>query len=144
MVDLNLDLVDWVSQYPELARYVPSHPSFLDQSSCGTSVGGNTGTVNSFTPLDLGDVTGGVFSAGNLLEGNHLMCLALEVVKTVSPNALDSLYATISPALNLIESAIDSSLLGCPELGTLTVGGTDFLTGIQNLFPGAARSGSVL
>lgn len=36
------------------------------------SIGGNTGTVNSFTGVDLGDTTGGVYNAQTLFEGNNL------------------------------------------------------------------------
>ena len=52
-MQLNLDTLALVAQYPELG-----------------SIGGNVGTVNSFTGVDLDDVAGGVLNAGKLLESN--------------------------------------------------------------------------
>ena len=64
LIELNLDVVSMILNYPELG-----------------SIGGNVGTVNSFTGVDLDDVLGGVLNAGQLLEGNNLLCFVLEVVK---------------------------------------------------------------
>jgi hypothetical protein len=41
------------------------------------SIGGNTGTVDSFTGVDLADLTGGVFNAETLLKDNNLFCFAM-------------------------------------------------------------------
>lgn len=41
------------------------------------SIGGNTGTVDSFTGVDFADLTGGVFNAENLLKDNNLFCFAM-------------------------------------------------------------------
>lgn len=41
------------------------------------SVGGNTGTVDSFTGVDFANLTGGVFNAETLLEDNNLFCFAM-------------------------------------------------------------------
>lgn len=41
------------------------------------SVGGNTGEVDTFTGVDLSNLTGGVFNAATLLEGNNLFCFAM-------------------------------------------------------------------
>lgn len=41
------------------------------------SIGGNTGTVDSFTGVDFADVTGGVFNSETLLKDNNLFCFAM-------------------------------------------------------------------
>ncbi|KAJ3847013.1 hypothetical protein EV368DRAFT_69444 [Lentinula lateritia] len=38
------------------------------------SIGGNTGQVNTFTGVDVADLTGGVYNAATLLEGNNFQC----------------------------------------------------------------------
>jgi hypothetical protein len=43
-------------------------------------IGGNTGKPNTFTGVNIADLTGGVFNAETLLEGNNLMCFAFQAV----------------------------------------------------------------
>ena len=38
-------------------------------------IGGNTGKVNTFTPIDIEDLTGGVFKSNDLLDPEKLSCL---------------------------------------------------------------------
>ncbi|KAN0120082.1 Cloroperoxidase [Hyaloscypha variabilis] len=129
LVDLNLDIVSWVLKYPELG-----------------SIGGNTGTVNSFTGVDLGNVTGGVFNAESLLEGNNLMCFVFEAVKTLAPNSLSTLFSVLEIPLELITDTLGSALTGlsCPALTDLTIGGQGFEDAITTMFPGARKSGGAL
>ncbi|KAL1649581.1 hypothetical protein SLS58_001638 [Diplodia intermedia] len=129
LVPLNLDIVGWVQKHPELG-----------------SIGGNTGTVNSFTGLDLSNVTGGVVNAGSLLEGNNLLCFVLEVVKTFAPNSLSPLLKTLEVPLQLISDAITGPItsLACPAWKDLTDGGEPLWDGLQERFPGAGRAGSSL
>ncbi|OJD31450.1 oxidase [Diplodia corticola] len=129
LISLNLDTVGWVLKHPELG-----------------SIGGNTGTVNSFTGLDLSDITGGVLNAASLLEGNNLLCFVLEVVKTFAPNSLAPLLKTLEAPLKLISDAITGPLtdLACPAWKDLTEGGEPLWDGIQSKFPGASQAGSSL
>jgi hypothetical protein len=73
------------------------------------------------------------------------VCFVFEVVKTLAPNSLSSLFSVLEVPLQLITSTIGSVLLNmsCPALTDLTVGGQNFVEGIQNLFPGAAKSNTV-
>jgi len=41
------------------------------------SIGGNTGTVDSFTGLRIADLTGGILNAQSLLKDNNLFCFAM-------------------------------------------------------------------
>lgn len=110
------------------------------------SIGGNTGTVNSFTGVDIANLTGGVINAATLLEGNNLLCLVFEVVKTVSPNLLSGIWATLAQPLELITNAIDTPLLNlsCPAFKDLQIGGQPIWEALKNDFPGAMMSNSTL
>ncbi|KAL1587487.1 hypothetical protein WHR41_03825 [Cladosporium halotolerans] len=68
------------------------------------SVGGNTGTTNSFVGLDPSDLTGGVFNAATLAEGNNLMCYGLQLALQQTPDLLSGVLAGITNSL------------GCPAL----------------------------
>jgi hypothetical protein len=110
------------------------------------SIGGNTGTVNSFTGVDVGNLTGGVLDAATLLQGNNLLCLAFEVIKTASPNMLSSVWATLAGPLQLLTNALATPLLdlACPALADLTLGGQPFWTVLENEYPGAKKANSSL
>ncbi|CZR54683.1 related to oxidase [Phialocephala subalpina] len=129
LVELNLDLINWVTQHPELA-----------------SVGGNTGEVNSFVGLDLANVTGGILSAERLLEDNNLLCFALEIVKTFSPNSLSPLFATLAVPLGLVMDATSAPILSlaCPAFADMMMDGKPLWEGLFGQFPGAAKSGSAM
>ncbi|KAK6863781.1 oxidase [Apiospora arundinis] len=126
LVQTNLDLVDWIVQHPVLA-----------------SVGGNLGRVNSYAGVNVEDVTGGVLNATSLLEGNNLMCFVLQVVKTFAPNSASSLFKTLEAPLKLVNDAVLNPLLdlSCPAFKDLSMDGKDFLTGLMDKYPGAAKSG---
>lgn len=87
------------------------YPEFL-------AIGGNTGSVNTFTAVDLEDLTGGVFSATNLLQGNNAICFGFEASLQEAPDILSGLYSDVQPALDALESAIAqaTSGLSCPSL----------------------------
>ena len=106
-----------------------------------SSIGGNTGTVNSFAGLDLGDLTGGVFNLATLLENNNLLCFAFEVVKLLAPNSLSGLFSVLDVPLKMITDTLGSALhnFTCPALTDLTIGGQSFQDGIQVKYPGAAK-----
>ncbi|KXJ90382.1 Chloroperoxidase [Microdochium bolleyi] len=125
LVDLNLDLLSWIAKHPEIAN-----------------IGGNMGTTNSFTGVDLQDLTGGALNAVKLLQGNNLVCFSLEIVKAFAPNSLSTLFATIAKPLQMINDAVGPPLLSlaCPAMGELTAGGKALL----DKYPGAKKSGFAL
>jgi hypothetical protein len=129
LVDLNLDLLEWSTK----------HPFLLD-------IGGNTGQVNTFTGVDLSNITGGLLNAETLLEGNNLICFALGIAKTLGPNSLSTLYAALSVPVTLISDALVGPLidLECPVYADLSNHGNSVWTTILNTYPGAERSGSGL
>ena len=129
LVDLNLDLIDWLAKYPALA-----------------SLGGNMGAVNTFAGVDIADVTGGLLNSVSLLQGNNLLCFVLEAVKTFAPNSLSTLFKVLEVPLRIVNDALLSPLLdlGCPAFGDLKMGGEEFMTGLLNKYPGAKKSGFAL
>lgn len=88
------------------------HPQFL-------SIGGNTGKTNSFTGVDLEDLTGGLYNTQTLLEGNNLACFGFQAAVQFAPDLLKGLVKDLTTPLGQLGDALNSALngLGCPQLG---------------------------
>ncbi|KAF1933715.1 Cloroperoxidase [Didymella exigua CBS 183.55] len=129
LIPLNVDIISWVMKHPELG-----------------SIGGNTGNVNSFSGLDLRNMTGGLVTSASLLEGNNLLCFAFELLKTFLPNSLSPLLATLAGPINMVTDVLATSTisLACPAWQDLIKGGEPLWDVIQHKFPGASKSGSSL
>ncbi|KAI5241383.1 Cloroperoxidase [Aureobasidium subglaciale] len=80
------------------------HPKFLN-------IGGNLGKTNTFTGVDVTNLTGGVYNAGDLLKGNNAACFAYQVAAQAKPDVALSVF-------NLLNQVLGSvlSVLGCPQL----------------------------
>lgn len=101
------------------------HPKFLD-------VGGNTDGTNTFTGVDVNDLTGGVFNGQNLLEGNNAACFAYQNAAQAKPDlALDLLGGILDRLTDTLGDI--SNQLSCPQLENID---EDLL----NDFPGYSRS----
>ncbi|CAE6534056.1 unnamed protein product [Rhizoctonia solani] len=112
----DVDLVDAILKYPELL-----------------SIGGNTGKVNSFAGVDIGNITGGVYNLGNLLEGNNLVCFGFQAAQQAIPDVLKGILGDITSVLLSLVSKIGPILsgLGCPEL-------TKYDASVFEAYPGSA------
>lgn len=88
----NLDLI-------KIAQVVPE----------AVSVGGNTGTVNSFTGVDLGDLTGGAYRTSDLLVPGKFACFFYQLTLALVPDFLRSqaLGTFLAGALTLLHNRID-------------------------------------
>ncbi|KAK5170829.1 hypothetical protein LTR04_003088 [Oleoguttula sp. CCFEE 6159] len=95
-------------------RHRAQHPEFLN-------VGGNTGTTNSFTGVDVSSLTGGVYNAQTLLQGNNLMCFAFQAAQQGAPDLLKGVFADTTAALSKLSGAVASATsgLGCPQLAAI-------------------------
>ncbi|KAF8912342.1 hypothetical protein CPB85DRAFT_1508999 [Mucidula mucida] len=91
------------------------------------AVGGNTGTVNSFTSVNLGDLTGGVYNAKNLLKGDNLLCFMHQLLMAAIPDILQGGLLD-SVILQYIAPLIAG--LACPEL-------TKWDNSVFGIYPGA-------
>jgi len=80
------------------------HPKFLN-------IGGNTGTTNSFTGVDLADLTGGVFNGQTLAQGNNLGCFVYQLSAQAKP---DVATGPLTKLQDVIGDIIKP--LGCPQL----------------------------
>lgn len=83
------------------------HPKFL-------SIGGNTGTTNSFTGVNITDLSKGVFNGETLTQGNNLGCFALQAAAQAEP---DILVGEFTDLLNTLGSI--ATQLSCPQLEAL-------------------------
>jgi hypothetical protein len=68
--------------------------------------------------VDVDDLTGNVFNAQTLLEGNNAMCLAFTAAQVASPDILRGLLGNIVKVVQHLTDALNPILqtLGCPEL----------------------------
>ena len=87
------------------------HPEFA-------SIGGNTGTVNSFTGIDPAGLTGGIFNVATLAYGNNLFCYALQLTVQETPDILSNLLLSVSSGINVLGPVMNKLMnkLGCPTL----------------------------
>jgi hypothetical protein len=82
-------------------------------------VGGNTGEPNTFTGVNIADLTGGVFNAETLFEGNNLMCFAFQALSAGAPDILKGLFGSVLAAVQKLSDALNNAVLvplKCPEL----------------------------
>lgn len=87
------------------------------------SVGGNTGTVNSFAGVDLGDITGGAYHTADLLNPTKFVCFFYQLTLAVIPDFLrsEALGTSLATALNLLHSKIDPYVdPQCAKIGELS------------------------
>jgi hypothetical protein len=96
-----VDAVNQLLEYPELIV-----------------VGGNTGEPNSFTGVDIGDLSGGVYNAESLTKGNNAMCFALQNIEQGAPDLLRGLVGDVLVAVRKLTDTLDPilQLLGCPQI----------------------------
>lgn len=85
------------------------------------SVGGNTGTTDSFFGVNPANLTGSVYTLDNLLEGNNLFCYGLQYTKEAMPDVLSGLFSDVKKALNVLSPVFDSAVssLGCPQTDSI-------------------------
>jgi hypothetical protein len=89
--------------------------------------------VNSFTGANLGDITGGVYNAQTLLQGNNALCFAFQAAQQGIPSVLSGLLSNIGPVVALVAQFVNpvTSALDCPALNT-------FNQSAFNQYPGAS------
>lgn len=95
-------------------------------------IGGNTGTTNSFAGVDLGNLTGGVYTSANLFQGNNLGCFLFQALQQGLPSELEGLVSSLlQPAIDLVNDKVDPvlQLLDCPAL-------TEFDQSLFEQYPG--------
>lgn len=91
----------------DLINAAALHPKFLN-------IGGNTGEVNTFTGVDVENLTGGLFNGASLLEGNNLGCFVYQFAAQAKP---DIALGVLTPLLNSVGKIV--AQLGCPQLANI-------------------------
>lgn len=107
----------------------------LAQTTPGVvAVGGNTGTVNSFTGVNLADITGGVYNTQDLLNPQKFVCFFYQISLAVVPDILRSklLGTVLATALNLLQNQLQPFI--DPNCAKIANYNDDFAA----QFPGAA------
>jgi hypothetical protein len=82
------------------------------------SVAGNVNGVNTYAPVDLGNLTGGVYQTGQLAEGNNLECFVFQNILAAGPDVLGGTFSNVGQAFQPLSDTILTRLtgLGCPQL----------------------------
>ena len=72
------------------------------------SVGGNTGKVNTFTGVDLGDITGGAYKTSDLTNPTKFVCFFYQLTLALVPDFLrsEALGTALAGALSLLQTRI--------------------------------------
>ncbi|KAF7196971.1 Dothistromin biosynthesis peroxidase dotB [Pseudocercospora fuligena] len=114
LADVFLDLLAGAQQYPDTLR-----------------IGGNTGTTNSFTGVDVGNLTGGVFNGASLFQDNNLACFAFRAAQAGSIDELNGVLNTIGNLISPLTDQLNTALsaLSCPQL-------SNYNSQLFSLFPG--------
>ena len=102
--------VNFAVDFAQMAIQVPE----------AATVGGNTGTVNSFAGVDLGDITGGIYHTSDLLDPQKFVCYFYQLALALVPDFLRSyaLGAVLGSALSLLQNQIGPLVpAGCATIG---------------------------
>ncbi|KAB8556610.1 hypothetical protein FH972_025647 [Carpinus fangiana] len=100
----------------DLLAAAVQNPQFL-------SIGGNTGKVNTFTPVDIQNITGGLYSLATFAEPHNLQCFIYQLVIQAGPDILEGSILDTLGAINLLKDPL-SKLVGgvsCPTLNKVQV-----------------------
>ncbi|KAI5356853.1 Putative chloroperoxidase [Septoria linicola] len=89
------------------------YPKFL-------SVGGNLGKANTFTGVNPSDLTGGVYNAQMLSQGNNAMCFGSQFLAQAMPDMIkcSGVLGDLTGSLSSFTSAFNTAFggLNCPQL----------------------------
>lgn len=102
-------------------------------------IGGNTGKVNTFTGVDLQNLTNGAYNLETLSQGNNGACFLLQASLAGLPDAADPALGAAGSLLGWVTQQLGPTAekLGCPQLSS-------FENTLFNSFPGASYTGTDL
>ncbi|KAI9710625.1 MAG: hypothetical protein M1812_007390 [Candelaria pacifica] len=107
--------------------------SLIEADPRTISMGGNTGGPNTFTGIDIGDLSGGVYNSKNILDGQNFACFQYRLVQEATNSQLNnpagerllSLGSTLGQAIDNVYGQLTGpkGTAGCPtanikDLGT--------------------------
>lgn len=93
--------------------------------------------MNSFTGVSVADLTGGVFDATTLFQGNNFFCFAFQLAQQGLPAFVKGPLNIVNQVTGLVSQYFNPLLSGlqCPQLG-------QYDQGLFNNYPGAFYSPS--
>ncbi|OQO04752.1 hypothetical protein B0A48_09675 [Cryoendolithus antarcticus] len=96
-------------------------------------IGGNTGKPNSFTGVNVADLSGGVYHAETLFQGNNFACFAFQLMQQGIPDFLNNAILDLGTVTSFINKYVGSYMggLGCPQLGQYDLGLFDQFPGYK-------------
>ncbi|KAI0201210.1 hypothetical protein F4808DRAFT_469865 [Astrocystis sublimbata] len=105
---------------PDFLADVLEHASYYPRL---LSIGGNTGKPNTFAPIDVEDLTGGVFKTADLLKSNNLECFVLQIIQAAAPDQLGTMFSDVKNALLPLTDKLQQLLDGksCPQLQSVNM-----------------------
>ncbi|KAI7579918.1 hypothetical protein KC346_g19072, partial [Hortaea werneckii] len=113
------------------AQQCASYPS-----AC--QVGGNTGEVNSFSGVNVGDLSGGLInSVEDLSDPARMGCFIRQALQADVPSFLDKVFngATLNTLLGLVDTMLTPALQGLGACEGIPAGRSMFEYGSE--YPGA-------
>ncbi|KAF2167170.1 hypothetical protein M409DRAFT_54361 [Zasmidium cellare ATCC 36951] len=95
--------------------------------------GGNTGKVNTFTGLNVANISGGILDVSTLFTGDNFACFSFQLLQQGIPNFLDNAINDLAPVTDLINKYVGPIVggLSCPQLGNLSIGLFDQFPGYK-------------
>ncbi|CZT41973.1 related to oxidase [Rhynchosporium secalis] len=113
----------------DLLAAAVQYPQFLN-------IGGNTGKVNTFTGIDITNLTGGLLNGATLLEGNNLACFLLQGVFQFLPDTLLSTVGELGALLSKLNGITNNALapLSCKKLVKINKDQFSQFPGAKGLF----------
>lgn len=88
------------------------------------SIGGNTGEVNTFTGVDLGNITGGAYQTSDLTNPTKFVCFFYQLSLAIVPDFLrsEALGTALAGALSLLQTEISPFVdPSCATIGKLVL-----------------------
>jgi hypothetical protein len=121
-------------QYTEPLIFSDLIPMWLKYPELLT-IGGNINGTNTYAPIDIGNLTGGVYNAETLLEDDNAACFVLQALQILVPDALSGLAGFVDIIVTKLSEMTGPLLaqLTCPELDALN-------TSMLEQFPGYRRT----
>ena len=87
------------------------YPEFL-------TTGGNLGKTDTYTTVNPANLTGGVYNAQNLAQGNNAACFAYQAAVLLAPDFLKGGPQDATAVLNALANVLPTTIAGlnCPQL----------------------------
>jgi hypothetical protein len=114
-----------VSNEYSSAGVVPDFAALLLVAPEILAMGGNTNGTNTYAPLNVSSLTGGVYSAESLLVGNNAACFLFQALTILFPDVLNGVLGVVQGVVQGVVASLSSATasmlagLTCPQLTSI-------------------------